>query len=51
MSTFEPTREPFEETTRHITRGGLPESVFAFPKQYTPEKLEHPIREWDDFGA
>src|SRR5271156_5553971 len=30
MSTFEPTWEPFEKP---ITRGKLPETVFAFPKQ------------------
>jgi hypothetical protein len=34
MSSFEPTWEPFEEATRHITRGGLPETVFAFPRQH-----------------
>ena len=34
MSTFEPTWEPFEETARHITRGDLPETVFAFPRQH-----------------
>ena len=33
MSTLEPTWEPFEEATHHITRGDLPETVFAFPKQ------------------
>ena len=30
MSTLEPTWQPFEEPT---TRGDLPETVFAFPKQ------------------
>src|SRR5271155_2643085 len=30
MSTFEPTWEPFEDPR---TRGKLPETVFAFPKQ------------------
>lgn len=34
MSTLEPTWEPFEESARHITRGDLPETVFAFPKQH-----------------
>ena len=33
MSTLEGTWQPFEETTRHITRADLPETVFAFPKQ------------------
>ncbi|HEY2466498.1 MAG TPA: DUF6582 domain-containing protein [Terracidiphilus sp.] len=33
MSTFEPTWEPFEEPGDHATRGSLPETVFAFPKQ------------------
>ncbi|MGA8087254.1 MAG: DUF6582 domain-containing protein [Terracidiphilus sp.] len=34
MSTLEATWEPFEEVTRHITRGNLPETVFAFPEQH-----------------
>ena len=34
MSTFEPTREPFEKSARHVTRGDLPETVFAFPRQH-----------------
>ena len=33
MSTLEPTWQPFEATTDHATRGSLPETVFAFPKQ------------------
>ena len=33
MSGLEPTWQPFEATTRHTTRGRLPETVFAFPKQ------------------
>jgi len=34
MSTLEPTWEPFEEGGRHITRGDLPKTVFAFPRQH-----------------
>ena len=34
MSTLEATWEPFEEGAHHITRGNLPETVFAFPKQH-----------------
>jgi hypothetical protein len=34
MSTFEPTWEPFEETTRHTAQGDLPETVFAFLRQH-----------------
>jgi hypothetical protein len=34
MSTLKPTWEPFEEGGRHITRGDLPETVFAFPRQH-----------------
>lgn len=33
MSTLEPTWEPFEETADPKTRRGLPETVFAFPRQ------------------
>ena len=33
MSTFDPTWEPIEESTHHITRSDLPETAFAFPKQ------------------
>ncbi len=33
MPTFEPTWEPFEESTYRATRSNLPETVFAFPKQ------------------
>ena len=34
MSTFEPTWEPFEESTHHIKRSDLHETAFAFPKQH-----------------
>ena len=34
MSTLEATWEPFEEAVHQITRGKLPETVFAFPKQH-----------------
>ena len=33
MSSFESTWEPFEEPRSAATRGNLPETVFAFPKQ------------------
>jgi hypothetical protein len=33
MSTIKPTWEPFEEPKHATTRGQLPETVFAFPKQ------------------
>lgn len=33
MSTLKPTWEPFEEPGDSTTRGSLPETVFAFPKQ------------------
>ena len=33
MSTLESTWEPFEEPSYPATRSGLPETVFAFPKQ------------------
>jgi len=33
MSTLEPTWEPFQEPKEPKTRGGLPETVFAFPRQ------------------
>ena len=33
MSTLEASWEPLEDAAHHITRGNLPETVFAFPKQ------------------
>lgn len=33
MSTTKSTWEPFEDSESHATRGNLPETVFAFPRQ------------------
>ena len=33
MLPFEPSWEPFEESSHPTTRSNLPETVFAFPKQ------------------
>ena len=33
MVTLKSTWKPFEEPAHHVTRGDLPETVFAFPRQ------------------
>ncbi len=52
MSAFEPTWEPFEESTRHTTRGNLPETAFAFPKQHKepmtdPQHVRNAVARFD----
>lgn len=40
MVTLKSTWEPFKETAHHVTRGDLPETVFAFPRQHKEPMMD-----------